>query len=103
MYIAENAQNMEKIHCLPAWEVLNSGGYGKEFPLNIVPAAFRHSSLLMDTFDPGAHGGCAGTLTILNCAACGETKESFPIIALKARIFGSGLFDGSKPTANMGK
>ncbi len=36
---------------------------------------FRHSSLLMDTFDPGVHGGCAGTLTILNCAACGETKE----------------------------
>lgn len=64
-----------KTHCSPAWEVLNSGGYGKEFPLNIVPAAFRHSSLLTDTFDPGAHGGCAGTLTILSCAACGETKE----------------------------
>jgi hypothetical protein len=38
---------------------------------------FRHNSLLKDTFDLGAHGGCAGKLVILNCAACGETKEIY--------------------------
>ena len=39
--------------------------------------AFRHNSLHKATFDLAEHGGCAGTLILINCAACGETKEVY--------------------------
>ena len=38
---------------------------------------FRHNSLVREIFDLAEHGGCSGQLEVLNCAACGETKEIY--------------------------
>ena len=36
---------------------------------------FNHNSLIKATFDLAEKGGCPGKLILMNCAACGETKE----------------------------
>lgn len=40
---------------------------------------FRHNSLVKATFDLAEPGGCLGKLILMNCAACGETKEVYDV------------------------
>jgi len=38
---------------------------------------FNHNSLIKAIFDLAEKGGCPGKLILMNCAACGETKEVY--------------------------